>query len=154
MKINFSLNKETSMFKKDIKLLYQTALELTGVNNKISVNVALVTPEEIKELNNEFRSVDRVTDVLSFPMLDDISQIENEADYIFGECNVGDIYINLQRAKEQALEYGHSLKREFCFLALHGFLHLLGYDHMEKGEEEEMFALQNQILEKANIKRD
>ena len=154
MKINFSLNKETSLFKKDIKLAYKTALELTGVSDKICVNVALVKAQEIKELNNEFRSVDRVTDVLSFPMLDDISEIEKEADFILGECNIGDIYINLERAKEQAKEYGHSLRREFCFLALHGFLHLLGYDHMEKDEEEEMFSLQNKILEKANIQRD
>lgn len=154
MKINFSLNKETSLFKKDIKLAYKTALELTEVSDKICVNVALVKAQEIKELNNEFRSVDRVTDVLSFPMLDDISEIEKEADFILGECNIGDIYINLERAKEQAKEYGHSLRREFCFLALHGFLHLLGYDHMEKDEEEEMFSLQNKILEKANIQRD
>ena len=70
------------------------------------------------------------------------------------ECNIGDIYINLDRAKEQANEYGHSLKREFCFLALHGFLHLLGYDHIEKDDEKEMFSLQDKILEKLQIGRD
>lgn len=154
MKVNFSLNRETCRFKKEIEKLYQEALVITGNPSEISVNVVLVGAEEIRDMNKTYRNVDRVTDVLSFPMLDDMGEIQNEADFAFGECNIGDIYINLDRAKEQANEYGHSLKREFCFLALHGFLHLLGYDHIEKDDEKEMFSLQDKILEKLQIGRD
>lgn len=154
MKINFSLNKEASAFKGNIKEIYETALKEVGISENILVNVALVSAEKIKNLNKEYRGVDRVTDVLSFPMIDNFSNIENEADFFTGVCNIGDIYINLERAKEQAEEYGHSLKREFCFLALHGFLHLLGFDHMEKDEEKEMFELQNIVMQKVNIGRE
>lgn len=153
MKINFSLDEETMAFEKTIKKIYKTALKLTNVTDKISVNVVLVNKDEIKEMNKAYRDVDRVTDVLSFPMIENIKNIENEIDFITGECNIGDIYINLERAKEQAEEYGHSLEREFCFLSLHGFLHLLGYDHMNEKDEKEMFSLQNEILEIVGIKR-
>ena len=153
MKINFSLNKECVPYKKIIKQLYLCALKHLEVQSEISVNVALVSDKKIRELNKEYRNVDRVTDVLSFPMLDNIDEISNELDFMFGECNIGDIYINLNRAKEQAEEYGHSLKREFCFLALHGFLHLLGLDHIEEDDEKEMFALQNKIMAECEINR-
>ena len=153
MKINFSLNKECVPYKNIIKKLYSCALKHLEVQSEISVNVALVSDKKIRELNKEYRNVDRVTDVLSFPMLDNIDEINNEPDFMFGECNIGDIYINLNRAKEQAEEYGHSLEREFCFLALHGFLHLLGLDHIEEDDEKEMFALQNKIMAECEINR-
>ena len=154
MKINFSLNTETNKFKKDIQKIYQTALEITQKPTNILVNIVLVDAEEIKTMNCKYRNVDKITDVLSFPMIDNFDNIENEIDFNFGICNVGDIYINLERAKEQATEYGHDLKREFCFLALHGFLHLLGYDHIKKQDEEEMISLQNKVLEKLQIGRN
>ena len=154
MEVNFSLNSETEMYKETIISLYKIALEQVEVSNYISVNVVLISPEEIQQMNKEYRNVDSVTDVLSFPMLESIEDLENEKDYELGEVNIGDIYINLERAKEQAKEYGHSLKREFCFLALHGFLHLLGYDHIIKEDEEEMFALQNKIMELGELKRE
>ena len=153
MKINFSLNKECLPYKKTIKELYLCALNHLNIKSEIVVNVALVSDKKIQKLNKEYRNVDRVTDVLSFPMLEDINEIDTEPDFLFGECNIGDIYINLNRAKQQAEEYGHSLQREFCFLALHGFLHLLGLDHIEKEEEKEMFALQNKIMEECKICR-
>ena len=154
MKINFSLNIETCKFKKDIEKIFEEALEETGNPTNILVNIALVSAEEIREMNKTYRGVDRVTDVLSFPMIDDIEDIEKEFDFSVGECNIGDIYINLERVKEQASEYGHSIKREFCFLALHGFLHLLGYDHIEKADEMVMFAIADRVLEKFEIGRD
>ena len=154
MKVYFSLNKEVSGFKKDIKQLYNLALKETKMPDNLCVNLALVSDAKIKKLNNEYRNVDRVTDVLSFPMIDNFENLQNEPDFALGQVNIGDIYINLQRAKQQAQEYGHSLKREFCFLALHGLLHLLGYDHIEKKDEKQMTALQNIILEKANIGRN
>lgn len=153
MKINFSLNQETKKFEKEIKETFACALNLAGVCDDISVNVVLVSEKEIKNMNNVYRGIDKVTDVLSFPLIDDINQIKNEVDFGFGECNIGDIYINLNRAKQQAEEYGHSLKREFCFLALHGFLHLLGYDHIKEDDEKKMYELQNKVLEIVKINR-
>ena len=154
MIINFNLNKETMVFKKTIEELFKIALNQTGVSTDISANVVLVSAQKIKQMNKTYRDVDKVTDVLSFPMIDNFENLENEQDFAIGEVNIGDIYINLERAKEQAVEYGHSLKREFCFLALHGFLHLLGYDHMVEQDEKEMFELQNKILELAKLTRE
>lgn len=153
MNINFSFDNETSTCEEVINKIYEIALNETKKTNDITVNVVLVTPSEIQKLNKEFREIDKVTDVLSFPMLDDFNDFESARDFT-GECEIGDIYINPERAKEQAKEYGHSYKREICFLALHGFLHLLGYDHMTEREEKEMFSLQDIILEKANVGRD
>lgn len=154
MIVNFSLNRETCKFKKDIENMYTVALNEVGVTQNILVNIALVSGNEIKMLNNNYRGIDRETDVLSFPMLDNINNIEKEPDFCLGECNIGDIYINLDRTKQQAKEYGHSLKREFCYLALHGFLHLLGYDHIEKKDEKIMLEIANKVLNKVNIGRE
>lgn len=155
MVINFRLNRETVGFKKDIEKLFDIALlETITEGDNICVGVILVTPQKIRELNRIYRNVDKVTDVLSFPMVDNLDDLEKERDFAFGDVNIGDIYINLDRAKEQALEFGHGLKREFCFLALHGFLHLLGFDHIDKKEEMEMLTLQDMIMELAGIKRE
>lgn len=154
MKVYYSLNREIQGFKKEINQIFNKTLDLVGANKKVVVSVELATPNKIKKLNYLYRGVERVTDVLSFPLIESIDDIENEADYATGLCNIGEIYINLERAKEQAIEYNHSLKREFCFLALHGFLHLLGYDHVNKQDEDIMFALQDKILSLVNIGRD
>ena len=154
MKVYFKLNNQTSSYKPTVKLLFEIAVKEVGAPQNISANLALVGERKIKQLNKTYRNIDKVTDVLSFPMVDNFDQIESEQDFDIGLCNVGDIYINLQRAQQQAAEYGHSLKREFCFLALHGFLHLLGYDHIEKQDEKVMFELQDKIMKKANVGRD
>ena len=154
MQIYFCQYEQDQQFEADIKKMYKIALETVGVKYNIAVNIIDVSPETINEMNRDYRGVDMVTDVLSFPMLEDIKQLEYEPDFMLGECNIGDIYINPIRAKEQAKEYGHSLRREYCFLALHGLLHLLGYDHIKKKDEVVMFKLQDEILQKANIGRD
>ena len=98
-------------------------------------------------MNKNYRNVDRVTDVISFAL-------EDNDDISYGDIRVlGDIYICIPQMKRQAVEYGHSEKRELSFLAVHGLLHLLGYDHMVKEDEEVMFGLQELILDGANIKR-
>ena len=153
MNINFSFDEKTSACEDVIAKIYEIALKETNKPNDVTVNVVLVTPSEIQKLNSEFRGIDKVTDVLSFPMLEDFNDFETARDFT-GECEIGDIYINPERAEEQAKEYGHSYKREICFLALHGFLHLLGFDHMISDEEKEMFELQDIILEKAKVGRD
>lgn len=153
MIINFYENKE-KYYEEQIKQIYEIALRETIKIDNICVNIVFVTPEKIKEMNKEYRNIDKVTDVLSFPMVEDFTKISNEIDFFTGEVEIGDIYINPERAKQQALEYGHSYQREICFLALHGFLHLLGYDHMVKEDEIVMFGLQDKILELAKIGRD
>ena len=117
------------------------------------ISLSFVTNEEIHQINRQFRSVDAPTDVLSFPQL--TFEEGEEADVNEnGEIVLGDIIISVERAKEQAEEYGHGLKREIAFLTVHSMLHLLGYDHMEKDEEEDMFRRQKEILEIAGIPRE
>ena len=115
--------------------------------SKCEFNIIIVDNERIHEINREYRNVDRETDVISFAM-------EDNMDIKYEDFRLlGDIYISIDRCYEQALEYGHSKVREICFLATHGILHLLGYDHMEKDEEEEMFNLQDELLDGFDIKR-
>lgn len=152
MIINF--NDFTNEEMKNIQKVYSVAEKELLLSKEMEVNLVIVSPETIKEMNNEYRQVDRVTDVLSFPMLDNIDDLNKECDAILGEVNIGDIYICRERATEQAIEYKHSLKREICFLALHGLLHLLGYDHIKKEDEQIMFQLQDKILQMAKITRD
>lgn len=117
------------------------------------ISLSFVTNEEIHQINRQFRKVDAPTDVLSFPQL--TFEEGEEADVNEnGEIVLGDIIISVERAKEQAEEYGHGLKREIAFLTVHSMLHLLGYDHMEKDEEEDMFRRQKEILEIAGIPRE
>lgn len=110
-------------------------------------SVIFVDNDYIHKLNKEYRGIDRVTDVITFAL-------EDEKDMPCCENRIlGDIYISVPRALEQANEYQHSLERELCFLAVHGFLHLLGYDHMEKEDEIIMFQKQEDVLNEAKITR-
>ena len=114
----------------------------------VMFNVIITNDKSIHEINKEYRGIDRPTDVISFA-LEDNKQIN------IPEIRVlGDIYISYDKVKSQALEYNHSEKRELCFLAIHGLLHLLGYDHMVKEDEDKMFKLQKEILEDYGIKRE
>ena len=115
-----------------------------------------MSEKEIKRLNKEHRDIDKITDVLSFPMLEikPGDNLENFKDDLFKEIFLGDIAICTNRAKQQAKEYGHSFKREVCFLALHGLLHLLGYDHIKKQDETKMMSLAETILKKSGIRRN
>lgn len=152
MVINF--NDFTNEEMVNIQKVYSEAEKELSLPQEMEVNLVIVSPDTIKDMNNKYRQVDRVTDVLSFPMLDSINDLNEECDALLGEVNIGDIYICRERAIEQAIEYKHSLKREICFLALHGLLHLLGYDHIEKEDEQIMFPLQDKILQMAEITRD
>ena len=105
-------------------------------------SVIIITDSEIKAINKKYRKIDKPTDVISFALE------ENQKEQVFLKNRVlGDIYISLDKAKKQAIEYGHSLRRELCFLAVHGLLHLLGYDHNTKEEEKIMFKKQELILD-------
>ena len=115
--------------------------------DKCEFNIIIVDNEKIHKINKEYRNVDRPTDVISFAM-------EDNMDIKYEDFRLlGDIYISIDRCYSQALEYGHSRVREICFLATHGILHLLGYDHIEEEEEKEMFSLQEELLSGYEINR-
>ena len=144
----------------EFEKIAEAAYKRLGLTDKLSIELDFVSPEEIKRLNNDYRGVDKVTDVLSFPYLDgikgkDVKRVDfpDDIDEETGTVLVGSICICLERAKEQAEEYGHSLKREVCYLALHGILHCFGFDHIEKADEEEMTALAEEIMQSLDIKR-
>jgi len=130
----------------ELSKLFPFLLDYFKLDNVIC-NVIIVNNETIHQINKEYRNIDRETDVISFALEDDKTMPEDDVRML------GDIYISLDKAKDQAKEYGHSLKRELCFLMTHGFLHLLGYDHMKKEDEEIMFPLQEKILEEYGVKR-
>lgn len=117
-----------------------------NVKNAI-FSIVFVGDEEIHEINKKYRQVDRITDVISFAFEDNENIMYNDIRML------GDIYICIPQMKRQAKDFGHSEKRELSFLAVHGLLHLLGYDHMTEEEKKNMFSLQELILNDKNIKR-
>ena len=128
----------------DMKKVLEIAIKEEELND-VEFNVILVDNNYIHELNKNYRKIDRETDVITFA-LEDNEEVNEEEHRL-----LGDIYISVDKAKSQALEYCHSFKREICFLVVYGFLHLLGYDHMNKHDEEIMFSKQELILNEANI---
>ena len=146
---NFEIINETSETineLEEIKKIAEFTLKYQKINNAV-FNIIIVDEKTIQEINREYRGKDSVTDVISFALEDDQSFIKTDFRIL------GDIYICLNRAKEQSIEYGHSFLRELSFLTVHGLLHLLGYDHILKEEEEIMFNLQEMILNEYGIKR-
>lgn len=138
-----------------IEKVVQKTLE-EEVEGDYEVSISFVDNDEIKELNKQYRGKDASTDVLSFPLLEfeeTEEDYENEEEYVQEDKLLGDIVISLEKAKEQAEEYGHSFERELAFLTAHGMLHLLGMDHEDENEEKEMIAKQDRILSLLNINR-
>ncbi|MCR5231225.1 MAG: rRNA maturation RNase YbeY [Acholeplasmatales bacterium] len=142
MKVNFfnQTNQNIREYEKVIKNVFKT-IELKKEFNIIFVDLA-----EIQRINKEFRHIDKPTDVISFALCDDEEYDKNQKE-------LGDIFICIEKAFAQAAEYGHSKEREFAFLAVHGYLHLCGFDHQTKEEEKIMFEKQDEILNKAGITR-
>ncbi len=145
-------------YKKKISKLFELAGEVLCEDfSQVNVSVNFVDAKTIQSLNKTFREVDRVTDVLSFPNLNKkcdqkLTEFEAEKDED-GVLFLGDIVINKKVAYAQAKEYGHSRSREICFLALHGLLHLLGYDHIQKQDEKLMMKTAENILQKFGERR-
>lgn len=135
-----------------IEICTAAALEEEGIDDTAEVSVTLVNNEGIRELNREHRDIDRETDVLSFPLGDDDGyEVDPDNDAIM----LGDIVISLEKAAQQAEEYGHSYRREVAFLITHSLFHLLGYDHVNSEEEEKiMFGKQEKVLDKLGITRE
>lgn len=124
-------------------------IEDEGIDeSRCEISVTFVDAEEIKTLNGEYRNVDKVTDVLSFPQFDDLNMLPEE-----GEICLGDVVICEAKAREQAEEFGHSFEREIIYLFTHSILHLLGYDHMEEEEKRIMREREEQVMSSLGIER-
>lgn len=131
---------------KVLKKLIRYAAKYMNLDN-IEFNIIFVDNKRIRDLNKKYRNIDKETDVITF-------RLEDYKKVMYDKINVlGDIYISTQKAKSQSEEYNHSYLRELSFLLIHGFLHLLGYDHMNADDEKEMFKLQEEILSEYGIKR-
>lgn len=152
MEIDFALLNEVDDFNEDyyqdyLKIINEACRQLE-IDDKLELSCILVDDQKIHEINKEYRKIDRSTDVISFALED------SEQYYVEGMArSIGDIFISVDHAKMQAAEYGHSLKREMCFLFTHGLLHLLGFDHMESEDEAKMIAMQKSILNELDITR-
>lgn len=123
--------------------LYEKTFLMLEIDINYLTDVTIVDNKEIHKINNEYRGVDRPTDVISFAFMDD--KQEKPLNKKYPTC-LGQIIISYEKAEEQAKNYGHSIDREMSFLFIHGLLHLLGYDHMKKDDEVIMFGLQDKIL--------
>lgn len=154
MQVKFN---KKSKFNDNIVTYFDKAVKILKITENLSCDVCFVSKRKIKQTNKNFRNVNKVTDVLSFPTIlkPQVSNMQsvdwqyakqtsfdNESNTIF----IGDILISLSKAKKQAKEYGHSLHREVCYLCVHGLLHLLGYDHMVKQDKDVMRLLEEEIL--------
>ena len=164
--IEWEIEEEKERQEAQNKILTQAvdaALAYESIDTPTEIGLTVVSEEEIQNINKEYRDIDKVTDVLSFPLLDyeeelpservAMAKMDGEIDPENGEVMLGDIVICLKRAEEQAVEYGHSLEREMAFLSVHSVLHLLGYDHEDPEEEKVMFDKQRKILESIGLTR-
>lgn len=149
-------------YEKITQSVVDEVLDYEGCPYEVSVNLLLTNNEGITSINLETRGIDNPTDVLSFPMIEyeipgDFSVVEGfEAMYFepdTGQLLLGDIVISLDKVKAQAIEYGHTIEREFAFLVAHSMFHLLGYDHMEEVEAKEMEQKQREVLDHLGIYR-
>ncbi len=143
LEINSEIEQNIDEYRDIYPRLLEKALKMLNVTTNVIMSVTFVDEDMIHEINKTYRNIDRPTDVISFAFLDDKSE------KIVGDVplDLGEIYICYDVADKNRLSYNNSLKRELCFLFVHGLLHLLGYDHMTKEDEEVMFPLQEKILE-------
>ena len=152
-------------YEKTIKKVVDKCFEVENLQNtNLYMSITLTNPEEIKTINKQYRKINKATDVLSFPMfekeeLDTMVQDSAKKDQVDDTENqvrdiLGDIVISIQKVQEQAKEYGHSFERELSYMVVHGFYHLMGYDHMVEDDKKQMRKKEENILEKLNISRD
>ena len=137
------------------KVLTQCFQEENLENAKLSITITLTTPENIQKINKEYRNIDKETDVLSFPIFekDELEKKIEKKDFL-QEDILGDIVISIERVEEQAKEYGHSFEREFSYMLVHGFYHLMGYDHIKEEDKIEMRPKEEKILKDLKINRE
>ena len=149
--INFLDIEENKEYEQHIKYIVNECFKEEGIDKKsLYINVVLTTPKNIRDINKQKRNIDNETDVLSFPMFEkeEIGQVPDEQFDV-----LGDIVISIDRVKQQAEEYGHSFERELSYMVVHGFYHLMGYDHMVEDDKIKMREREENILSKLQIKR-
>ena len=137
------------------KVLTQCFQEEKLENTKLSITVTLTTPENIQEINKKYRGIDKATDVLSFPMFEKEELVEKieKKDFVHEDI-LGDIIISIEKVKEQAKEYEHGFEREFSYMLVHGFYHLMGYDHIQEEDKQKMRPKEEKILMDLKVNRD
>lgn len=146
---------EKEEYEKIIKrVLEQCFKEEKLLNSKLYITITLTNPENIKEINKQYRNIERATDVLSFPMFekDELDQKIKDNDFKYPDV-LGDIIISIEKVEEQAKEYEHSFERELSYMLVHGFYHLMGYDHIEEEDKKKMRPKEEKILNDLEIKR-
>ena len=123
-------------------------------NSKLCMTIILTTPQNIRKINKEYRNIDKETDVLSFPMFekDELDKKIENNDFEYEDV-LGDIVISIEKVKEQAEEYGHSFERELSYMLVHGFYHLMGYDHIEEEDKKVMRPKEEKVLRDLEITR-
>ncbi len=136
------------------KVVYKCFEEERLLDSKLVMTITLTTPSKIKEINNKYREIDKPTDVLSFPMFEkkELDEKIKNNSFLFEDV-LGDIVISVEKVKEQAEEYGHSFERELSYMIVHGFYHLMGYDHIEEEDKKIMRPKEEKILEALKITR-
>ncbi len=142
-------------FKEIIEMVINKCFSVEKLENlNLYISVTLTTPQEIRKINNVFRKIDKETDVLSFPMFEK-DEIDNMVECEKNEVpeTIGDIIISVERVEQQAKEYGHSFERELAYMVVHGFYHLMGYDHMNDDDKTVMRKKEENVLNMLNINR-
>lgn len=137
------------------KVIYECFKEENLLDSKLIITITLTTPEEIKKINRKYRKIDKATDVLSFPMFEkrELEEKIGNKDFLYEDI-LGDIIISIDKVKEQAEEYGHSFERELSYMIVHGFYHLMGYDHIEEEDKKIMRPKEEKVLNNLKITRD
>ncbi len=154
--ITYQNIKENQEYEETIKKVIEKCYkEENLLESKLIITITLTNNENIKIINKEYRNIDRATDVLSFPMFEkeDLDKKIKNKDFLHEDI-LGDIIISVEKVREQAEEYGHSLERELSYMVVHGFYHLMGYDHMEEEEKVEMRKKEDKILNDLKITRE
>lgn len=150
--MNIIVNDETRINEELMNTLRKAASACTELD--VEISLSFVSLEEIHELNKEYRGVDRPTDVLSFPMFDDLEELEAMSEQGMGELPLGDVVICMDKIRQQAEEFGHTEERETVYLFTHSVLHLLGYDHMTDEDKKEMRAREEEIMAQLDLARE
>ena len=147
---------ENTTYEDIIEKVIQKCFEVENLtNSKLYVSVTLTTPEQIHKINKQYRDVDRPTDVLSFPMFEkeELEKKIKNNDFLYEDV-LGDLVISIDQVKKQAKEYGHSFERELAYMLVHGFYHLMGYDHIKEEDKQIMRPKEEKVLELLEITRD
>lgn len=156
VEINWQDTKENKEYERKIVQVLEKCFEEERLKDlNLYISVTLTNPNIIRKYNNEYRGIDKETDVLSFPMFEknEIDEIVKNKNKQVTEETIGDIIISVERVRKQAIEYGHSFERELSYMLVHGFYHLMGYDHIEEEDKKKMRPKEEKILNELKISR-